>query len=141
MPFEIVWEPLGVYKRYWGVVTVSEFIDSSAKLHGDRRFDSIRYVINDYLGVEGHDVSEEAIAGIAAISLRGQVANANIRIGLVTTDSRIKELAWEFSSRTLASYPTQLFATVAEARDWISSQPVLSKRKSLVQRIKELVDR
>lgn len=127
MPFEIVWEPLGVYKRYWGVVTVSEFIDSSAKLHGDRRFDSIRYVINDYLGVESHEVSEVAIAGITAISVEGQATNANIRIALVTSDSRIKELAWQFSSRTLASYPTQLFSTVTEARGWITGQPPLSQ--------------
>lgn len=141
MPFAIVWEPLGVYKRYWGVITVSEFIDSSAVLHGDRRFDSIRYVINDYLGVAGHEVSEEAIAGIAAISMRGQATNANIRIALVTTDSRIRELAWQFSSRTLASYPTQLFSTVTEARDWISCQPPLSKPKSLIQMIKEVAAR
>jgi hypothetical protein len=141
MSFEIVWEPHGVYKRYWGGVTVSEFIDSSAMLRGDRRFDSIRYVINDYLAVEGHEVSEEAIAGIAAISMHGQATNANIRIALVTTDSQIKELAWQFSSRTLASYPTQLFSTVTEARDWISRQPPLSRPKSLIQKVKEVVGR
>ena len=137
MAFELIWEPHGAYKRFWGFVSIPEFIESSAKLHGDRRFDSIRYVINDYLGVEGHEVSEEAIAGIAAVSIGGQAINANFRIALVTTDAAIRELAWQFASRTLASYPTQLFSTVAEARKWVCVIPPLSNPRSLFHRAKE----
>ncbi len=57
MPFEIVWEPRGVYKRFWGFVTDAEFIRSVKAAQEDPRFDDIHYNINDYLAVEGFDVS------------------------------------------------------------------------------------
>jgi hypothetical protein len=134
MAFEIVWEPPGVYKRYWGLVTAPEFIESVARLHGDPRFDRLRYVINDFLNIEGHEVSEKTIAGIAAVSIDAQTNNPNIRVALVTTDDAIKQLAWLFASRTLASSPVQIFATVADAREWVRNLPPLNRKRPLAHR-------
>ena len=123
MAFEIVWESLGVRKRFWGFVTIPELVESVVKPLGDSRFERIRYVIHDFLDVEEHDITEAAIAGIAAISGAGQSVNPNINIAILTTCDKIKNLAWLYSSRILATYPVRIFSSRDEANEWLESAP------------------
>ena len=128
MAFELIWESHGLYKRFWDFVTVAELIESVAKPRGDPRFDGIFYVIYDFLAVEGHEVAENAMAGIVAISGGGQAVNPNVVIAVLTTRDEIKDLAWVFASRTLASYPTRIFSSLVHARDWIERAPFPKNR-------------
>jgi hypothetical protein len=132
MAHEIVWESDGVNKRFWGFVTIAELIESVAKPRGDPRFDRIRYVIYDFLGIDGHEVTENAIAGIAAISSDGLAPNPNVNIAILTTRDEIKDLAWLFSSRTLASYQARIFSNLAEAREWLDSRPPSNRPRPFI---------
>ena len=134
MAFEIIWEPLGIYKRFWGFVSIPELIESVAGPRGDPRFDSLRYVIYDFLAVHAHEITDQAIAGIAAVSIGGHASNPNVRVALLTTDNAIKDLAWQFASLTLASYPIQIFQQPADARAWLQSKPRPGKLNSLLHR-------
>jgi hypothetical protein len=136
MAYEIVWESHGVNKRFWGFVTIAELIESMAKPRGDPRFDRIRYVIYDFLGIEGHEVTENAIAGIAAISSGSQATNPNVAIAILTTRDEIKDLAWLFSSRTLASHHTRIFSNLVEARAWLDSRPASNKPRPFMHGLK-----
>ena len=121
MAYEIVWEPHGVYKKFWGYVSSSEFSRSVAAVHNDPRFDSLRYSINDYLAVKGFDVAENTVDVIAAMSLGARTFHPKAKIALVTDNDRIVELARHYSSPPLGSYPTEIFATVESAREWVES--------------------
>ena len=119
MPYDITWEPHGVYKKFWGFVTASEFIQSVGAFHNDPRFDDFLYTINDFLAVEGFDVSLQTIEYVAALNLGAQAFHPHGWVAAVTTDERITALARHFSSPDLDSYPTEVFASVAAAREWI----------------------
>jgi hypothetical protein len=134
MAFEILWEPQGICRRFWGIVTVAEFIDSVAQPRGDPRYDALAYVIYDFLDVVAHEITEHTIAGIAAVSVGDQAANSKLRVAVVTADDKVKVLAWLFASRTLASYPTRLFSNITDARAWLQSQPPLTKPRAAMHR-------
>ena len=61
MPFELIWEPRGVCRRYFGAVTVAERQRSFDLICGDPRFDALRYTITDYREVVDYEISEEAL--------------------------------------------------------------------------------
>ncbi len=121
MPYRLDWEPRGVYKKLWGFVTAAEYLQSMRDIHGDARFDGLRYAINDFLAVEGFDVGDRTIVDMAAASLGAKHSNSRIHVALVTHDERIRALAGLFASRDLRSFPTRVFATVGEARRWLES--------------------
>ena len=57
MPYEMTWEPRGVYKRFHGVVPFQEYMRSQERVLADPRADDIRYVINDLI----HDPDTQAL--------------------------------------------------------------------------------
>lgn len=120
MPYEIIREPQGAYKRFWGVVTPAEFLASVHEFHSDPHFESIRYTINDFLATEHFRMPESAIEDVAAINLGASFVNQKIKIAAVTTDSVIIEMARKFAEIS-QSYPTQLFASLDEARNWVQA--------------------
>ena len=66
MPYAIEWEPAGVYRRYYGDVTIAERRRSFDDICADPRFDDLRWSITDYLDVGAYEVTDEATAEIAA---------------------------------------------------------------------------
>ena len=118
MPFEIVWEPRGVYKRFLGFVTDAEFIRSVKEVQEDARFDDIHYNINDYLAVDDFDISMPTIAYAAALNIGARFSRPRIRVALVTTNERAVGLAKFFTAPGFASYPIKVFATLESAREW-----------------------
>ena len=121
MPYRLDWEPRGVCKKLWGFVTAEEYLQSMRDIHGDPRFDRMHYAINDFLAVQDFDVGDRTIVDMAAASLGARHTNSRIRVALVTRDPRIVSLAALFASRDLRSFPTRVFATLAEARQWLEA--------------------
>ncbi|MBL8489732.1 MAG: STAS/SEC14 domain-containing protein [Rhodocyclaceae bacterium] len=102
-------------------MTAEEYLESMREIHGDPRFDGISYSINDFLGVVGFDVGQDTIVDMAAASLGARYTNPKIRVALVTCDERIDALGRLFASKDLTSFPTHVFPTLEEARDWIGN--------------------
>lgn len=123
MPFELSWEPNGVYRRYFGHVTIAERRRSFDAICADPRFDELRYTITDYLGVEGYDITREATAEIAAMHIAPLLTNPNIVIAAVAVDERIVAAIDHFIGLRFIAQPYRVFATVDAARAWIEGQP------------------
>lgn len=123
MAYEMIWEPHGVYKRFHGFVTASEFLASIVKLQGDRRFDAVRYSINDFLSVEGHDVSPGDVKKFAAYGMGAAKSNPNIRIAAITADETLISLLRLYASPPLSPYPLAVFASLVDARHWLATAP------------------
>lgn len=126
MAFEIVWEIRGAYKRFRGHVTDEELLQSSILVEGDSRFDSLRYVINDFLAVESYSVSEAKVRIVSAIDAAAALSNPHIRIAIVATDQQIHALAELYVASPLNAYPTQIFGDIEDARAWLAVPSVLS---------------
>lgn len=95
---------------------------SMRQSEADARFDSLRYVINDFLGIDGVLIEQfppELIDEIAATDMAAFTTNPNIRIAVVAVDPDVLALAQSYIDSELRAYPTRLFHTLADARAWL----------------------
>lgn len=119
MPYEIIRETRGAYKRFWGIVTPQEFLDSVRNFHNDQHFETVRYSINDFTETERFELSDSHIDDTAAINVGAAFSNPNVRILAVTCDARIIGMARKYDQITKAA-PILIFPTLAEARRWLN---------------------
>ena len=119
MSYKTIWEPQGIYQKYWGCVSSPEMFDSFSEIHCDPRFASIRYVVKDYIGVEVFDVGVKTLLDDRAFNRVAQHANPNIVVALVTTNPQIIRASRMASAYSLDAYPRKQLSTLAEARKWI----------------------
>ena len=130
MSFELVWEPKGVVKRYFGRVTGEEVFAAGIQSQGDHRFDQNRYAINDFLDCTEFVIDRKVLDEIAAFAGAAEISNPNIKIAIVATLPAVVAATKEYIGLPLQTYPTRLFATRAEARAWIAESPFASPDKS-----------
>jgi hypothetical protein len=120
MGYEISWEPPnGVIKRHFGEVTGGEMLAAISKTEGDERFDTLRYVINDFLDCTGLTVSPMEIVEIAAIDKAAAATNPNIRIAVVATHPDVVVAANNYADDPFTIYKTRVFASLSAARSWL----------------------
>jgi hypothetical protein len=121
MPYEITWERSGVFRRYYGDVSIAERRHSFDRICADPRFDDLRYTITDYLDVDSYEVTSEATEEIAALHTGPLLTNPHIVIAAVAVDEWIIAAIRHFISLDFVRQPYRIFPTVNEARAWISS--------------------
>ncbi|MCX2862513.1 hypothetical protein OOZ63_11735 [Paucibacter sp. PLA-PC-4] len=120
MSYEVVWEPRGALKRFEGVVSSADLIRSVVETEADARFDSLRFVINDFRDVSRIDFDAEDVSEVATIDLGASRTNPSIRIAVVATNAEVIALAEHYANSPLNVYPTQIFATMEAARAWVA---------------------
>lgn len=122
MPFDLRWEPNGLYRRSYGTVTAADALAFRYAVSGDPRLDKLRYVIIDYSDAVASDDLTQAMVGQLAAFDRGiATTNPRIRAAVVSTDETIRSLIDMYCETRLGTYPIRLCATVVEARRWIES--------------------
>jgi len=121
MPYRLTWESRGVYRQYYGDVTIRERRASFDAICGDARYDDLRYAITDYLSVDAYQVTSEATLEIAAMHVAPLVTNPRIVIAAVATRPDIVAAIQDFISHGLTSAPYRIFGTLDEARHWIQT--------------------
>ena len=119
MPYHIIKEPKGNYKKFFGHITGSEFLQSVFENHGDPEFDRMRYTINDLLDVEGHSVTEQSLEIAVALGLRVAKHNPNRKVAVVTDNAMIRHLV--AVSISVAGQPLEVFENLDDARAWADS--------------------
>jgi hypothetical protein len=118
MPFEIVWEPRGVYKRFTGNVSFQEYMRSQEIVLGDVRTDDLKYVINDLTAAEGYSASADDAEYSAAFNEGVSRTNPRLQVAYVTTD--VRAIALIKIGAVFSSLVVKRFPTLEEARAWAS---------------------
>jgi hypothetical protein len=119
MSYSITWETRGVYKKFSKIVAGAEFLRSSMIIQGDRRFDDIRYTINDFLGIDGHNITDHDILLFVGFARGAYATNPDVKIAVVTTDESIIELVKQSVEPPLSEpYPIEIFPSLEHARRW-----------------------
>ena len=119
MSYEVHWEPHGTVKRFWGVVSSNDVIRSVIDTEADARFDSLRFVINDFREVSQITFDAQDVDEIAVMDLGASKTNPAIKIAIVAITADVIELAHQYANSPLNVYPTKIFATMDEARAWV----------------------
>jgi hypothetical protein len=126
MPYRIRWEGHGVYRRFFGVITLAEFRDAYEEMCSDVRYEGIRYIISDYLeGQPGPDFTEKDLREFAEVERLRYYDSPDTVQAMVATDPRTLAYVRYYESLRVSPYCMADFATVAEARHWIASNPRL----------------
>jgi len=135
MAYTNVWEPAGVASRFTGFVTAEEYVRSAEEICADPRFDGLRFVIKDLLGIDGHAIKPEDCDSIAAIRYAARLTNPNIYLVLLTVDERLVPFAHPKSGSLLHGlYETHAFASEEAARCWLAAQPPLARPNGRLRR-------
>jgi hypothetical protein len=117
MPFQITREQRGIYKKFSGFVSKTEFLQSVFEAQSDPDYDRLAYSLNDFLAVSGHDVGTRHVETAAAYALGAELINPKIKIAIVCIDQDIRDLVGRFTA--ISNYPLALFTSVEEARNWL----------------------
>jgi len=124
MAYRIRWEGHGVYRRFFGTISASEFLDAYKEMSSDVRFEFVRYIVTDFLEARKNaDVDERDAKAFAALERLNFYSAPNIVNAAVATDAEILAHLRYFESLNLSPYPLGIFSTVAEARAWVASNP------------------
>lgn len=119
MTYEITWVARGVIKRFFGHLTDHDMLQSVLDTESDRRFDDLRYVINDFSGITGSSVAMPTIDDISVADSGAARSNPDIRIAVVTSDPAIEALASHYASSPMNAYETRIFPSMEAARSWL----------------------
>jgi len=121
MSHSITWENEGVYRRFKGLVTGEEILESNFTLQSDARFTDIDYVINDFT-----DVSESTVtvADTNAYAITDEIASnkkPTLNIAIVVTRKELFDMADTYCDlmKTM-KFDAKIFKTTEQARRWAS---------------------
>ncbi len=121
MPYRLTWEPSGIYRQYYGDVTIAERRASFESICGDRRYDELRYAITDYLAVGAYEVTAEATAEIAALHIGPLITNPRLVIAAVAVRPDIVAAIQDFVRHRFTATPYRIFPSLDEARRWVGA--------------------
>ena len=121
MPYRLTWEPQGVYRQYYGDVTIAQRRESFDVICADPRFDDLRYAITDYLAVDGYEVTRASTAEIAALHVGPLITNPRLVIAAVAVRPDIVDAIRNFIGHGFTTNPYRVFATLDDARRWTDS--------------------
>jgi hypothetical protein len=103
-------------------------VQSVVVTEGDARFDDLRFVINDFLCITGVSSSLRDVEEVAAIDSIAAITNPRIKVAVVATSPMVIEMAESYIDSPLNQYPTKIFQTLADARQWIAQTGVQPKK-------------
>jgi hypothetical protein len=124
MPYRLRWEGHGIYRRFFGVLTASEFLQAYDEMTRDVRYEGLRYIISDFLqAIPGPDLTEDDLKAFAELErLRFYDSPDTVRANVVADPETLKYVKF-YESLGIAPYCMNDFRTVGEARHWIASNP------------------
>jgi len=119
--YELHWEDRGVVKRYFGQVSSEELLAPVVATEADKRFDTLRFVINDFLEAKSIAFTQADIDLIAAHDMGAAATNPNIKVAVVAAQPEVIDLVQRYMQVAVRAYPTSIFSTMAEARAWVAA--------------------
>lgn len=121
MPYDLTWETAGAYAHFHGTVDADDIKRFLLSIVGDARFDSLKYLICDYLDVTSHTVSLKDAEEAASLDFAQRLTNSRFaHIALAAKPENIALIKHWIESTTR---PERNFhcTSVAEARELASS--------------------
>ena len=116
------WEEKGLYREFSEHITGEEVLNLNLAIHGDPRFDNIKYVINDFTKVNDFDFSDMDINIIAVTDNVATKSNPRLKIALIVTLQPLMKWADSYCELMKGSpYKTKIFDNLSDAKKWVSN--------------------
>ena len=128
MSYSNEWLDRGLYRTYSGTITPEEIREALNDMYSDERFDSLDFIISDYLHIDGVDIDEDTILRKVTensyLNYAASKSNADMKLAIVAQDETIRTLANFYdsvSAETQTTWKTKIFHSIEDAEDWASS--------------------
>jgi hypothetical protein len=122
MPYSLIWETQGVYKKFTGLVTGAELVRSVNEVAHHIRFADVHYEVSDYLGADTTNFSQDALNEVRAVRMGSFSRNPKVRVAIVTLDSEIQQRIYSTIAARLTLHQTKIFSAVADANAWLGRE-------------------
>jgi len=128
MAYNLIWESPKVTARFTGFVTAEEFLEGARRVNEDYRFDGLRFIINDFCEIAGHDISLDGVGErIAVKSIGGVVVNPKVQVLIVTTDPVLIELDRVLHGPAMGCpYVSHVFPDRRSVARWLREQAAVA---------------
>ncbi len=122
MAYQLIWEEKGTKVYFKGVVNDRELLEIVSKFYGHEQFDSIHYLLIDFLEVDTFDVTNTTFQYIGGMDLAAALSNPRVRVAIVTDNAAILDLLSSYENASQGSpWPSRYFDSIKEARAWIAT--------------------
>ena len=122
MPHTIEQEEKGLYRKFTGIISGDEILESNFDTHRLPEYQELHYIINDFSDADGHAIE---IAHTQAYASSDKVianAKGQLKIAIVATRPDMMELAKNYIRLMEASpFGCQLFQHLKDARRWVEA--------------------
>ena len=123
MPYQIQWEPQGVYGKFSGELGAGEFFSAIQSIISHMHFKTAVYRLYDFNDVTSVQMSEDDIRTLSAMnyhSLMSRVQDHTQRItAFVVSRVEMTRLVEQFINAMQIPSQRKIFSSVEEARAWI----------------------
>jgi hypothetical protein len=131
VPYQVRWEPHGVYSRYYGNVTGDDMRRHIEEICKDDRFEQHRYNILDFSDATDFNPSERELLINSGVLIGAAFTNHQVLIAAVVTRENVRAALERFHSLGVSPFEAKIFPTVADARKWIEESGFASRRYSV----------
>lgn len=119
MSYKLIWEPKGVYWRYYGKVSGLEVLEATMLVYGASHFEDLKYKLVNFIDVECIDMNENEVRAIANRHKAAEKYNPYIKNAIVLR-SKTNKLAVKFAALFSDSrWDVQVFDDLDMANDWL----------------------
>jgi len=121
LPYENKWKDNGLDRVFSSTTSGKEILESNLDLHGDKRFETIKYIINDFSNIIDFNVTDHDINIIATIDNVSAASKDKLKISIVATNKElIKWIHLYLEKMEGSPYECQIFNHYDDALQWVS---------------------
>lgn len=114
------WEERGLYREFSGIIDGEEIWGANLALHGDQRFDQIKYVLNNFADIEGFEIRDVDVDAIVVVDKTASISKPVLSIIIVVGLTPLRDLAITYQQKMKdSSYYCEIFSNITDARTWI----------------------
>lgn len=121
MSFRIQWEPRGVTKYFWGLVTFQDVYESECDIQSSPEFDNLRFVMSVFEGDSGTALSKSESDLILALRLGAMNSNPRLKYAYVSSNDSVRDQVTQTLKKSNSVFPVQMFDNLPEAKAWATS--------------------
>ncbi len=124
----LTWEKRGVVQTFSGFVTADELVTAIQTVWARVDFDELRFIIRDFSAASFVTLDATVVEALVIARVGTRQTNPYIRVAVVGGVQAARFVEMTNEEPLKGTRETLHFLTLERARDWLASQPHLSRQ-------------
>jgi hypothetical protein len=122
MSYKLTWEDKGALAHFKDAVNDQDLKEIVSRFYGHENFDSINYLLIDFLEVDMFGVASKTLRHIGAMDRAAAMSNPRVKVAMVTDNAAFIDQLSSYEKASQGSpWPLCYFTSTEEAREWIAT--------------------